>query len=89
MPLLIVVASAFQSLCNYAAVYLNTWVGQKITSDLKTDMYKKLMQEDTTFFDRSSSGLVQMRFNNDADMACSGLLANLKLFTTRIFRQFH
>ncbi|MBP3403980.1 MAG: ABC transporter ATP-binding protein [Alphaproteobacteria bacterium] len=85
MPLLIVVASAFQSLCNYAAVYLNTWVGQKITSDLKTDMYKKLMQEDTTFFDRSSSGLVQMRFNNDADMACSGLLANLKLFTTRIF----
>lgn len=26
-----------------------------------------------------------MRFNNDADMACSGLLANLKLFTTRIF----
>lgn len=49
MPLLIVVASAFQSLCNYAAVYLNTWVGQKITSDLKTDMYKKLMQEDTTF----------------------------------------
>lgn len=85
MPLLIVVASAFQSLCNYAAVYLNTWVGQKITSDLKTDMYKKLMQEDTTFFDRSSSGLVQMRFNSDADMACSGLLANLKLFTTRVF----
>ncbi len=85
MPLLIVIASAFQSLCNYSAVYLNTWVGQKITNDLKTDMYKKLMQEDTAFFDRSSSGLIQMRFNNDADMACSGLLANLKLFTTRVF----
>lgn len=85
MPLLIVAASALQSLCNYSAVYLNTWVGQKITNDLKTDMYKKLLHADSAFFDQSSSGLIQMRFNTDADLACGGLLANLKLFTTRIF----
>lgn len=85
MPLLIVIASAVQSLCNYAAVYLNTWVGQRITMDLKTQMYQKLMRMDASFFDKTSSGFVQMRFNTDADIACSGLLANLKLFTTRIF----
>jgi lipid A export ATP-binding/permease protein msbA len=28
---------------------------------------------------------VLFRFNNDVDMACSGLLSNLKLFTTRVF----
>ena len=85
MPLLIVVASAVQSLCNYTAVYLNTWVGQKITQGLKLDLYHKLLASDTSFFDTTSSGAIQMRFNNDADMACSGLLANLKLFTTRVF----
>ena len=85
MPLLIVVASAVQSLCNYTAVYLNTWVGQKITQGLKIDLYHKLLASDTAYFDTTSSGIIQMRFNNDADTACSGLLANLKLFTTRVF----
>ena len=85
MPLLIVVASAVQSLCNYTAVYLNTWVGQKITQGLKIDLYHKLLASDTAYFDTTSSGIIQMRFNNDADAACGGLLANLKLFTTRVF----
>ena len=43
------------------------------------------MRCDATFFDRSTSGDVMFRFNQDADMACSGLLSNLKLFTTRLF----
>ncbi len=85
MPLIIVLGSALQSLCNYAAVYLNTWVGQRITSDLKLALYKKLLYKDTLYFDQTSSGAVQFAFNTDADMACSGLLANVKLFATRIF----
>lgn len=85
MPLVIVLGSALQSLCNYAAVYLNTWVGQRITSDLKLALYKKLLYQDTLYFDQTSSGAVQFAFNTDADMACSGLLANVKLFATRIF----
>jgi len=85
LPLLIILFSLFQSLLNYAATYLNTWVGNKITMDLKKDLFKKMMRCDATFFDRSTSGDVMFRFNQDADMACSGLLSNLKLFTTRLF----
>lgn len=32
-----------------------------------------------------SYGDVLFRFNNDVDLACNGLLSNLKLFTTRVF----
>ena len=85
IPLLIVVFSVAQSLLNYAATYLNTWVGQKITQDLKKDLFKKLLRNDAKFFDRNTSGAVMMHFNQDADSACSGLLSNLKLFTTRLF----
>ena len=85
LPLLIIVFSLFQSLLNYTATYLNTWVGQKITMDLKKDLFKKMMRCDAGFFDKSTSGDIMFRFNNDADMACSGLLSNLKLFTTRLF----
>ena len=85
MPLVIVLGSLLQSLCHYGATYLNTWVGQKITMGMKRDLYKKLLSCDSAFFDHTSSGDVIMRFSTCAESACSGLLANLKLFTTRIF----
>ena len=40
---------------------------------------------DAGFFDKNTSGNVIFGFSYDADLACSGLLANLKLFTTRVF----
>ena len=85
LPLLIIIFSLAQSSLNYAATYLNTWVGNKITMDLKKDLFKKMMRCDASFFDKTTSGDVMFRFNQDADMACSGLLSNLKLFTTRLF----
>ena len=43
------------------------------------------MHSDAAFFDCGNSGDVLFRFNNDAEAACSGLLSNMKLFTTRLF----
>lgn len=64
---------------------MNTWVGRKIANDVKTDLFDKLMTYDAAYFDKTNSGDVLFRFNNDVDLACNGLLSNLKLFTTRVF----
>jgi len=85
IPVLIIVFSCLQSFLNYGATYLNTWFGRKLANDVKFDLFKKLMHCDAAFFDKSSSGEVMMRFNADVDLACSGLLVNIKLFTTRVF----
>lgn len=85
MPLLIVGFTILQSSFTYLATYMNAWVGAKISNGLKFDLFKKLMRCDAEFFDQSVSGTIQMRFNNDVDAACSGLLNNLKMFSTRIF----
>ena len=85
IPLLIIIFSVLQSLLNYTATYLNTWVGCKIANDVKMDLFKKLMHNDAAFFDKNTSGDIIFRFNNDVDAACSGLLNNMKLFTTRLF----
>ncbi len=85
LPLILIVGSALQSLCNYTATYLNTWVGQKITADLKSDLYRKLLYKDAAYFDHTSSGAVNMSYSTCAEMACSGLLSNLKQFSTRFF----
>ena len=85
IPILIIIFSVLQSLLNYTATYLNTWVGRKIANDVKIDLFYKLMHYDAGFFDKSNSGDIQFRFNNNVDAACNGLLSNLKLFTTRVF----
>ncbi len=85
IPFLIIIFSLIQSLLSYSATYLNTWVGRKISNDVKKDLFDKLMRFDSAYFDRNSSGNVLFRFNNDVDSACNGLLSNMKLFTTRLF----
>lgn len=85
IPLLIIGFTLLQSAFNYIATYLNTWVGQKISMGLKLDLYKKLLRFNASYFDNKDSGQILYRFNNDVDLSCSGLLSNLKLFTTRLF----
>ena len=85
IPLMIVLFTLIQSAFNYSATYLNTWVGQKVSIGLKTDLYHKLLRYDAGFFDKRNSGEIVYRFNGDVDTSCNGLLTNLKLFTTRLF----
>ena len=85
IPILIVVFTSIQGFLNYIANYLNVWVGGKITMQLKNELYEKLLMFPPAFFDKATSGEIIFKFNNDADMACSGLLNNLKVFATRLF----
>ncbi|MEE6207936.1 MAG: ABC transporter ATP-binding protein [Alphaproteobacteria bacterium] len=85
IPLMIVIFSVLQALFTYIATYMNTWVGNKMSLDLKHDLFNKLLRSDAAFFDKANSGEVLFRFNHDAESACGGLLNNMKLFTTRLF----
>lgn len=85
IPILIVAFTTVQGFLNYAATYLNTWVGTRINHDLKRTLFKKLMSFEPAFFDKNQSGVIIQRFASDADIACQGLLDNLKLFVSRFF----
>ena len=85
IPLGIVAFTSVQGGLKYLSSYLSTWVGGKITNGLKYDMFKKLLTLPTSFFDKRNSGDIVFQFNNQADIACSGLLDNLSVFTQRIF----
>ena len=85
IPLGIVAFTSVQGGLKYLSAYLSTWVGGRITNGLKFDMFKKLLTLPTSFYDTKNSGDVVFQFNNQADVACSGLLDNLSIFTQRIF----
>ncbi|MBR2482319.1 MAG: ABC transporter ATP-binding protein [Alphaproteobacteria bacterium] len=85
IPLAIILFTVVQGGLTYAVNYLNTWVGAKITNLLKFDLYKKMLCFETNFFNQRNSGDVIFMFNNNADMACAGLLTNLKNFVQKFF----
>lgn len=85
IPFLIIIFTTIQGALNYLATYMNDWVGGKVTNDLKIDLYKKLMHQSSSFFDKQTSGKVLKGYNNDADKSCSGLLTNIKTCISRLF----
>lgn len=85
IPFLIVGFTCVQGGLGYLANYLNAWAGAKITNALKFDLYKKMLSFDTDFFNKKNSGDILFMFNNNADIACAGLLNNLKTFVQRLF----
>ena len=85
IPLLIVGFSALQGLLTFSSAYLNKWVGRRIAYDVKISLFEKLIHFDAGFFDTNTSGNVIVRFDNDVESACNGLLSNLKQFCTRFF----
>lgn len=85
IPIVIVIFTCVQGGLTYLSDYLNTWVGNKITNGLKYDLYAKMLTCDADFFNKNNSGDVLFMFNNNADMACSGLLSNLKSFVQKLF----
>jgi len=85
IPVFIVLFTIMQAALEYTAAYLNAWTGGKITQELQKKLYRKLLIIDQSYLDSTSSGMVLTRFSGDAATACSGLLANIKVFTTRLF----
>ena len=78
LPVLIVMFTTVQGTLNYLSTYMNDWVGGKVTNDLKTDLYKKLMRETCGYFNKQTSGKILKAYNNDADKSCAGLLKNIR-----------
>lgn len=88
IPLVIIAFTSLQGVLNYLATYLNIWVGTNINHALKRHLFKKLINMETSYFDENDSGLILQRFSADCDLACSGLLDNLKIFVSRFFSSF-
>jgi len=85
IPLLIILFVMVQSVLTYMVKYFNTWVGTKITLQVRKKLFEKLLSMHSGYFDTTDSGFILMRYNGDADVACNGLITNLRQMITRTF----
>ncbi len=76
----ILVVFAVKGVCDYTANYLVNYVGFSAVTDLRQDVFDKVLQQDAHFFETNSTARVMSSIMNDLEkiqVALSGILADL------------
>ena len=85
LPFAVVIFAGIQGLLRYLNEYLTQWVSQRITMDVKSDLFTRLINMDTRFYDENSSGIVISRYMNDPYIASKTLVDQLTTMLTSTF----
>lgn len=85
VPFAILGFTAIQGTLTYISTYTNSWVGMKITNNIKKHLFNKLLCHETRFYDTNVTGYIVTRFSSDVDTASGGLINNVKAFLSRLF----
>ena len=88
LPIGVVLFAGFQGLLRYLNGYLSTWTSQRITNDVKFDLFHRLIHMHPQFFDENSSGIIISRYMNDPQTASTGIVDQIKTITTSVFGAF-
>ncbi|MEP7077420.1 MAG: ABC transporter transmembrane domain-containing protein [Chthoniobacterales bacterium] len=70
-------------LCAYGNSYYMAWVSTKVVSDIRIQLFDKIVHHSMDFFNRMRSGLLMSRITNDT----RGMQAALTTVSSDIFRQ--
>jgi subfamily B ATP-binding cassette protein MsbA len=61
----IVVLNVFKGLGSYASAYLMAWVGQRVVTDVRNQLYAHILGQSASFFAARSTGELMSRITND------------------------
>jgi len=57
-----------RSLCSYGSTYCMQWVSNKVVSDIRAQLFSKMVRHSMDFFNKMRSGLLMSRITNDTRM---------------------
>ncbi|MBR7128577.1 MAG: ABC transporter ATP-binding protein, partial [Lentisphaeria bacterium] len=85
IPIAVVVFAALQGVLRYLSGYISTWSSQKITNDIKFELFERLVYMHPKFFDENESGIIYSRYLYDPQIASNGIVDQIKTITTSLF----
>lgn len=85
IPLGIVLFMLTQGAFNYIATYLTVLVNVSLNTQVKKQLFAKLLTFEPAYFDRSNTGEILARFGADVDSAINGITDMLKSSLIRTF----
>jgi subfamily B ATP-binding cassette protein MsbA len=56
---------AVRSLCSYGSTYCMQWVSNRVVSDIRVQLFSKMVRHSMDFFNRMRSGFLMSRITND------------------------
>jgi len=62
-----------RSLCGYCNAYYTTWVSAKVLTDIRTQLFAKMLSHSMDFFNKMQSGFLMSRITNDTRMMQTAL----------------
>ncbi len=78
IPFAVVLFAAIQGVLRYLNDYITTWTSQRITNDVKIDLFHRLVYMHPKFYDENSSGIVISRYMGDPTLASTGIVSQIK-----------
>lgn len=84
IPAGVILFAIIQGVLRYLNGYLSTWTSQRITNDVKFDLFERLIHMHPQFFDDNSSGIVISRYMGDPGTASAGIVDQIKTITTSL-----
>lgn len=84
LPIGVVLFAGLQGVLRYLNGYFSTWTSQRITNDVKFDLFDRLIHMHPQFFDENPSGIIISRYMGDPGTASAGIVDNIKTITTSL-----
>ena len=84
LPIGVILFAVFQGVLKYLNDYISAWTSQRITNDVKFDLFHRLIHMHPQFYDDNSSGIVISRYMGDPGTASAGIVDQIKTITTSL-----
>ncbi|MBN1828822.1 MAG: lipid A export permease/ATP-binding protein MsbA [Deltaproteobacteria bacterium] len=68
IPLAIVLIYIIKGICTYGQTVLMYFIGQRIITDMRNDLYNHIQRQSLTFFSGNSTGILMSRITNDVNL---------------------
>src|SRR5213082_2203219 len=64
-----------RSLCSYGSTYCMQWVSNKVVTDIRAQLFSKMVRHSMDFFNKMRSGFLISRITNDTRVVQTALIA--------------
>ena len=68
IPIAVIVIYFIKMICSYGQTVIMNFIGQRVVTDLRNDLYNHIQRQSLSFFTKNPTGILMSRITNDVNM---------------------
>ena len=65
IPIAVIAIYSVKGICTYAQMMLMSYIGQRVVTDLRNELYRRIQTQSLSFFTKNPTGVLMSRITND------------------------